>query len=45
LLRVLGDGPEARRITEKARYLAEVTGKYGGRKKACEKIVQLLGNL
>ena len=40
---MLGDGSEAGRIREKAKYLAKVTGKYGGRKKACEKIVELLG--
>jgi hypothetical protein len=42
LLKVLGDGPDASRMNEKARELAEVTGRIGGRKRACEKIIELL---
>ena len=42
LQRVLGDNPDATRMKEKARELAEVTGKIGGRKRACEKIIELL---
>jgi len=42
LLRVLGDTPNANRMKEKARELAEITGRIGGRSKACEKIIELL---
>lgn len=44
LLKVLGDNPDAIRMQKIARELAEVTGRIGGRKRACEKIIQLLGN-
>lgn len=43
LLKVLGPSTEAVGMRKKAKQLAEVTGKVGGRKKACEKINQLLG--
>ncbi|TVY20796.1 Glycosyltransferase sdnJ [Lachnellula arida] len=41
--RVLGDGEEASNMRRKARELAEISGKVGGRVKACEKIIELLG--
>jgi hypothetical protein len=42
LLKVLEDGPDATRMKKESRELAEVTGRIGGRKKACEKITELL---
>jgi UDP:flavonoid glycosyltransferase YjiC (YdhE family) len=42
LLKVLGDTTEALRMKQKARELARITGNIGGRKKACDKIVELL---
>lgn len=42
LLRVLGDAPEALRMKEKARKLSAISARPGGRKKACEKIIELL---
>ncbi|KAL2069622.1 hypothetical protein VTL71DRAFT_14301 [Oculimacula yallundae] len=41
-LKVLGDGEEASQLAIKARELAEICGRVGGRKKACEKIVELV---
>ncbi|KAE9380566.1 glycosyltransferase family 1 protein [Stipitochalara longipes BDJ] len=45
LLKVLGDNPDATLIQERARELAGVTGRIGGRKRACEKIIELLESL
>jgi hypothetical protein len=42
LLKVLGDDPAAARMKQKAKELADVTGRIGGRKRACEKIGELL---
>jgi hypothetical protein len=42
LMRVLGDGEEALSMMQKAKQLAEISGRVGGRVKACEKIVELL---
>ena len=42
LMRVLGDGAEAMKMKEKAKELAGISGKAGGRKKACEKIIEIL---
>jgi UDP:flavonoid glycosyltransferase YjiC (YdhE family) len=42
LLKVLGEGVEAIGMRKKAKKLAEITGNVGGRKKACEKIIELL---
>lgn len=42
-LKVLGHSTEAAGTRKKAKELAEITGKVGGRKKACEKIIELLG--
>lgn len=41
-LMVLDDSEEASRMALRARELADISGKVGGRKKACEKIVELL---
>jgi hypothetical protein len=42
LMRVLGDGQEAISMKKKAKELAEIAGKVGGRRKAVEKIVEFL---
>ncbi|TVY46445.1 Glycosyltransferase sdnJ [Lachnellula occidentalis] len=42
LSRVLGDGKEASSMRYKAKELAEISGRVGGRVKACEKIIELL---
>lgn len=42
LMKVLGNGIEAARIKQKAKKLADISGKVGGRKKAFEKIVEIL---
>lgn len=42
LLRILDDGEEASRMSVKAKELAVIAGKVGGRKKASEKIIELL---
>jgi UDP:flavonoid glycosyltransferase YjiC (YdhE family) len=42
VLKVLGDSPDSVRMKQKARELAEITGRIGGRKRACEKIIELL---
>jgi UDP:flavonoid glycosyltransferase YjiC (YdhE family) len=42
LMRVMGDGKEAALMKAKAKELAEVTGKVGGRVRACEKIIEIL---
>ena len=42
LMRVLGDGDEAVSMSRKARELAEIAGKVGGRVKATEKILEIL---
>lgn len=44
LMRVLDAGDEASRMKWKATQLAEISGRVGGRVKACEKIVELLGH-
>ncbi|XMA17233.1 hypothetical protein WAI453_010024 [Rhynchosporium graminicola] len=43
-LKVLGDGEEASQMALRAKELAEISGSYGGRKRACGKIVELLEN-
>ncbi|KAH7346493.1 UDP-glucoronosyl and UDP-glucosyl transferase family protein [Rhexocercosporidium sp. MPI-PUGE-AT-0058] len=43
-LKVLGDNEEASQMALRARELANISGKVGGRKKACDKIVELLEN-
>ena len=42
LMRVTGGGEEATRIKAKAKGLAKIAGKVGGRVKACEIIVEVL---
>ena len=42
LMRVLGDGKEGAMMKVKARELAELAGKAGGRRKACEKIIEFM---
>jgi len=42
LYKVLGDSAEAAGMKKKAKALADIVGKVGGRKKACEKILELL---
>lgn len=42
LLRIFADGEEAIQIRFKAAQLAEIAGKVGGRKKACDKIVEII---
>jgi UDP:flavonoid glycosyltransferase YjiC (YdhE family) len=42
LLKVLGDGVEATQTKEKAKQLAAVSGKVGGRKAAFDKIIEIL---
>jgi UDP:flavonoid glycosyltransferase YjiC (YdhE family) len=42
LMRVMGGGEEAARMEARAKELAEITRKVGGRVKACEKIVEIL---
>ena len=42
LMRVMGNGEEATRLKAKAKDLAVVAGKIGGRVKACEKIIEIL---
>lgn len=42
LMRVMGDGDEAERMKARAKELANITGKVGGRSKACEKIIEIL---
>lgn len=42
LMRVMGDGKEAAAIRMKAKELAEITRKVGGRVRACEKIIEIL---
>jgi UDP:flavonoid glycosyltransferase YjiC (YdhE family) len=42
LIRVLGDGDEAVQMNQRARELAALCGRYGGRLKACEKIIEIL---
>lgn len=42
LLKVLGNNPEASRMREKAKELAAVSAIPGGRRKACEKIIEIL---
>lgn len=44
-MRVLDDGEEASRMKKKATQLAEISGRVGGRVKACEKIVELLDHI
>ncbi|CAG8958973.1 hypothetical protein HYFRA_00012130 [Hymenoscyphus fraxineus] len=44
LMRVLGDGDEAAKMNRKAKELALVCGKVGGRVKACETIISILEN-
>ncbi|KAH9214129.1 hypothetical protein DL95DRAFT_504496 [Leptodontidium sp. 2 PMI_412] len=41
-LKVVDDSEEASQMALKARELADISGKVGGRKKACNKIVELL---
>ncbi|KAK0120064.1 hypothetical protein ONS95_011477 [Cadophora gregata] len=41
-LKVLDDSNEASQMASRARELADISGKVGGRKRACEKIVELL---
>jgi hypothetical protein len=41
-MRVLGGGKESVRMKGKAVELMEISGRVGGRVKACEKIVELL---
>lgn len=41
-MRVMGDGEEANLMKAKAKELAEITGRIGGRVKACEKIIGIL---
>ena len=41
-MRVLDDGEGALSMKQKAKQLAEISGKVGGRVKAAEKIVELL---
>ena len=42
LLKVLGDGVEAVQLKQRAKELAEISGKVGGRKKAFDKIIEIL---
>ena len=42
LMKVLGDGIEAAQIKQQAKELADISGKVGGRKKAFEKIIEIL---
>ena len=42
LMKVLGDGIEAAQMKQRAKELAYISGKVGGRKKAFEKIVEIL---
>ncbi len=42
LLKVLGPSTEASRMKEKARELATTSARPGGRKKACEKLIEIL---
>jgi len=42
LMRVMGDGKEAAAMRTKAMEFAEITGKVGGRVRACEKIIEIL---
>lgn len=44
LMKVLGDGGEAVKMNEKAKELAAICGKVGGRVKACETIISILEN-
>lgn len=44
LLKVLGNNPEASRMRERARELAIASARPGGRRKACEKIVEIFEN-
>jgi len=41
-LKVLDDSEEASRMVSRARELADISGKVGGRSRACDKIVELL---
>ena len=41
-MRVMGDGEEANRMKAKAKEFADITGKVGGRVKACEKMIEIL---
>ena len=42
LLKVVVGGSEAARMKQKAKDLADISGRAGGRKKACERILQIL---
>jgi hypothetical protein len=42
LMRVLGDGDEAVKMNQKAKELAEICGKVGGRAKAAQKVIKIL---
>ena len=42
LTKVLGDGIEATQMKQKAKELADISGKVGGRKKAFKKITEIL---
>lgn len=41
-MKVLDDGIEAVRLKEQAKTLADISGRAGGRKKAMEKILEIL---
>lgn len=43
-MKVLGDGDEAVQMNEKAKELAAICGKVGGRVKACATIISILEN-
>jgi len=45
LIKAIGDGAEAVSMQRKAKELAELCGKAGGRVLACKKIVDALENL
>lgn len=44
LMKVLGDGDEGVQMNQKAKELAAICGKVGGRVKACETIISILEN-